>query len=180
MPKKKGGGASISTDFARGSSEGTDVSLRDYIDMRIVALREKLEQRFELNDKALTAALLSADTAVNKALIAAKEAVDKAELAASKRFEATNEFRGQLADQAETFQRKDVAENELASLQREINSNRDSINALQQLLARSGGLGDGEDHQRNSRSRSDNLAIAIVGIALVIIVPLISFALSKL
>lgn len=55
-------------------------------------LKEYTEQRFTDQDKAVQAALL-----------AAKEAVIKAETATEKRFEATNEFRGQLADQTATL-----------------------------------------------------------------------------
>jgi small-conductance mechanosensitive channel len=49
-------------------------------------------QRFDAQEKAVAAALA-----------AAEKAVTKAELAAEKRFDAVNEFRGQLKDQADTF-----------------------------------------------------------------------------
>ncbi len=49
-------------------------------------------QRFDAQEKA-----------VASALAAAEKAVTKAELAAEKRFDAVNEFRGQLKDQASTF-----------------------------------------------------------------------------
>lgn len=58
------------------------------------------EQRFEAQQLALRDALLSQEKAVNAALQAAQQAVTKAEMAAEKRFDAVNEFRGQLADQA--------------------------------------------------------------------------------
>jgi hypothetical protein len=45
----------------------------------------------------------AADKAVTAALEAAEKAVGKAEIAAEKRFDAVNEFRAQLADQAATF-----------------------------------------------------------------------------
>src|ERR1700722_6228769 len=45
----------------------------------------------------------ASDRAVQAALAASKEASDKAERAANERFKATNEFRGQLTDQAATF-----------------------------------------------------------------------------
>lgn len=45
----------------------------------------------------------SQDRAVSAALAAAEKAVAKAEIAAEKRFDAVNEFRGQLKDQAATF-----------------------------------------------------------------------------
>lgn len=58
------------------------------------------EQRFEAQQLALRDALIAQEKAVNAALQAAQQAVTKAEIAAEKRFDAVNEFRGQLADQA--------------------------------------------------------------------------------
>lgn len=122
-----GGGASETTVPAIGSSSGTDVplhefvlvslgSLDDRLSLAISELDRRVEQHFDLNDKALESALLSAKEAVAAALTAAKEAVDKAEAAASKRFEATNEFRGQLSDQANTFMPRLEAEQRLGQL----------------------------------------------------------------
>jgi hypothetical protein len=67
-------------------------SLKIYHDQRIDSLRELVDQRFEGNEKALTAALN-----------AAKEAVLKAEGASEKRFESVNEFRATLSDQTNTL-----------------------------------------------------------------------------
>jgi hypothetical protein len=58
----------------------------------LVSWKQYVDQRFSDQDKAVQAALQ-----------AAKEAVTKAEIAADKRFDAVNEFRGQLADQTNTF-----------------------------------------------------------------------------
>lgn len=66
-------------------------------------LKEHVDRRFDDNDKALQAALVSQEKAVAAALAAAKEAVLKAEGAADKRFESVNEFRQQLSDQTNTF-----------------------------------------------------------------------------
>jgi hypothetical protein len=65
----------------------------------------RYEQRFEGQEKAVSAALQ-----------AAKEAVAKAETAAEKRFDAVNEFRGQLSDQAATFMPRREAEQVIAAL----------------------------------------------------------------
>lgn len=61
------------------------------------------DQRFVAQEKAVIAAL-----------IAAKEAVDKAELASQRRFEAVNEFRAQLSDQATTFMPRLESEQRIA------------------------------------------------------------------
>jgi len=73
------------------------------VDHRFLDSDLRYQQRYDAQQKALEAALLAAEKAVQAALVAAEKAVTKAELAAEKRFEAVNEFRGQLADQANTF-----------------------------------------------------------------------------
>jgi phosphopantetheinyl transferase (holo-ACP synthase) len=122
------GGASQSTEVARGSSTGTDVSLRDHFALAIEELDKRVDQRFEQNDKALQAALLAAKEAVAAALTAAKEAVDKAETAASKRFDSTNEFRGQLADQAAHFMSREVADTQFRELRSLVQALQDRVN----------------------------------------------------
>lgn len=154
-----GGGASDTTEPARGSSSGTDVPLRDYLDDKIAGhaveaarqiddLEKRVAQQFELNDKALQAALIAQEKAVAAALTAAKEAVDKAEFAASKRFEATNEFRGQLADQAQTFVRADVAETQWAASKHERDLLRAEIQTLTARVDNSAGQKQGSADQR--------------------------------
>jgi hypothetical protein len=62
------------------------------------------------------------DKAVADALTAAKEAVAKAEIAAEKRFDAANEFRGQLSDQAATFMPRSEAEQIIEQLAQKVNA----------------------------------------------------------
>ncbi len=69
-----------------------EIALREFLLVLINERDTQYQQRFEAQEKAVTAAL-----------DAAKEAVAKAETAAEKRFDAVNEFRAQLADQASTF-----------------------------------------------------------------------------
>lgn len=57
-------------------------------------------------------------TALNAALTAAEKAVIKAEVSTEKRFEAVNEFRGQLADQARTLMPRAEAEARIDSIQK--------------------------------------------------------------
>jgi len=66
-------------------------------------LKEYVAQRFEDNQKAIDAALVSQEKAVAAALAATKEAINKAEVSTEKRFESVNEFRAQLADQSSTL-----------------------------------------------------------------------------
>lgn len=73
---------------------------QDLFDRTIAQMDLRYQQRFDAQGEAVAAALVSAEKAVNSALVAADRAVAKAEIAAEKRFEAVNEFRGTLADQA--------------------------------------------------------------------------------
>lgn len=76
----------------------------------------RYEQRYDAQQTALRDALLSADKAVQAALISAERAVAKAETASEKRFDAVNEFRAQLADQATTFMSRVEVEARLGAL----------------------------------------------------------------
>ena len=81
---------------------------------RLTALKEIMMerdrlygQRFDGLDRANIVALSGVRGETAAALAAAKEAVTKAELANEKRFEAVNEFRGQLRDMISTLISKD-------------------------------------------------------------------------
>lgn len=106
-----------SPDREQGSSDD-DISLREHLQrqldtmernmLRVMNERQsQLDERYLTQTKALDAAFASAEKAVSAALQAAETAVQKAEMAADKRFEAVNEFRGQLADQAQRFMTRD-------------------------------------------------------------------------
>jgi len=69
-----------------------EVSLREHIETLLAEKDLRYQQRFDANGAAISAALL-----------AAEKAVTKAEAATERRFEAVNEFRGTLSDQAKAF-----------------------------------------------------------------------------
>jgi len=71
------------------------------------AFKEYAESRFE-----------GIQREVKLALDAAQTAVTKAETATEKRFDAVNEFRGQLSDQAASFMPRELAEGRLAAIER--------------------------------------------------------------
>ena len=89
---------------------GQIVDLRTMLDERYATQTKALDAAFVAQQTAMRTALESAEKAVATAMIAAEKAVTKAENAAEKRFEAVNEFRGQLSDQATRFLRRDEAE----------------------------------------------------------------------
>lgn len=93
----------MSGETEQQQSGWTTDTLRAHYDKRLEEMDLRYQQRYDAQQKALEAALLAAEKAVGTALTAAEKAVTKAESAAEKRFEAVNEFRGQLADQAATL-----------------------------------------------------------------------------
>jgi exonuclease VII large subunit len=82
--------------------------MRSYERLKDMDLR--YQQRFDAQQQALDAALQAVKEATKADLDAAKEAVNKAEKANERRFDAVNEFRAQLADQAASFLTRREAE----------------------------------------------------------------------
>jgi ferritin-like metal-binding protein YciE len=100
---------------------------RTHIESLLMSYDKRYEQRHEAAQRALEAALVAQKEAVreafaaqreaiNAALASADRAVSKAEIASEKRFDAVNEFRGQLGDQQRTLMPRMEAENRIASL----------------------------------------------------------------
>ncbi len=115
-------------------------------DWTFETFKEYIDQRFADSDKAIQAALQ-----------AAKEAVAKAEIATEKRFDAVNEFRGQLADQAATLLTRSEYDTNHKALE-------DKISDLTDRLNRSEGKGSGF-----SQSWGVFLAIATLAISVLYI-----------
>lgn len=88
--------------------------------VHLVALLEETNlrnsQRFESQEKATGAAFAAQQAAIQAALLAAEKAVTKAETSTEKRFDASNEFRAQLTDQAATFMPRAEAEQRIGQV----------------------------------------------------------------
>lgn len=104
-------------------------------DARFIALGEaakeadkRFEQRFIAQQEAIQAALLAQKEAVNAALVAADRAVVKAETASEKRFDAVNEFRATLADQAATLLPRTEGEARIQALADKLTELTDRVN----------------------------------------------------
>ena len=95
---------------------GQICDLRTMLDERYATQTKALDAAFVAQQTAMRTALESAEKAVATAMIAAEKAVTKAENAAEKRFEAVNEFRAQLADQAGHFINRSEAEVRLLAI----------------------------------------------------------------
>lgn len=102
--------------------------LRVMLDERYQTQTKATDAAFAAQQKAMETAFIAADKAVQTALLSAEKAVTKAEVAAEKRFEATNEFRGQLADQAATFMPRTEADATSDRLAEQINELKDRMN----------------------------------------------------
>ena len=86
-----------------GDVKDSIADLRVMLDERYVTQTKAVDAAFASQQTAMQTALAAAERAVATALLSAEKAVAKAETAADKRFEAVNEFRSQLTDQAATF-----------------------------------------------------------------------------
>jgi phosphopantetheinyl transferase (holo-ACP synthase) len=87
------------------------VPIKEHFEAILVEKDKRYEQRFNDQEKAVSAALT-----------AAKEAVVKAETAAEKRFDSVNEFRKTLSDQTSTFIPRPEYTQRLNSMDEKINS----------------------------------------------------------
>ncbi len=102
-------------------------------------LRAHLTSAIEGNDRRYAAHFAAQEVAMSAALAAAEKAVLKAEMASERRFEAVNEFRAQLADQAATFIPRIEAEARIARNTEDLTS---LASRLDRYEGRSGGLSD--------------------------------------
>lgn len=110
---------------------------------QMLALTKMLDERYETQAKAIDVAFVSqqtamtvafsaAEKAVNAAILAAKEAVEKANTANEKRFEAVNEFRGQLNDVMTTLISRGEADARFTAIDEKVSS-------IQRTLDKGGG-----------------------------------------
>jgi hypothetical protein len=103
---------------------------------RFKAADTAVDSRFKASDIAVSAALAAQEKAVAAAFVASKEAIGKAETAQKEYNERSNEFRGQLDDQAKTLMPRPetlsmfrAIEDKLASVQTVLESKLTNIQA---------------------------------------------------
>jgi len=126
----------------------TTDTLKAYFERITVESDRRYQQRFDASEQA-----------VNAALAAAEKAVGKAEVAAEKRFDAVNEFRGQLSDQARDFMPRKEAELQLG--------------ALGERIANIEKLGSKASGDRTGSDRVFSFAIGIGGIFVVAVTAIV-------
>jgi hypothetical protein len=142
------------------------------------SLKEYVDTMRSADQLATTTALNSAEKAVAAALAAAEKATTKAETAADDRFKATNEFRAQLADQAQTFMPRTEADVRLSALSDKLASetsrNAAGISALTSRMD----LNQGQDTGAATSSSANRAVLAIAISAGILLVAVIAAAVT--
>jgi hypothetical protein len=142
------------------------------------------EAAFAAQQAAMTTAFEAADKAVQAALVAVEKASEKAEDASDKRFEAVNEFRAQLSDQAASFIRRTEYSVQHQALDDKLTSVEDSIRQLELRLTSRLDLLKGSDagtKQSEGERRLDSAAIAQwIAMALIAIGVIVSIVVAML
>lgn len=108
-------------------------------DTKAESLKELLMDRFasiekiiESNDRRYEERFKATDEKTTLALAASEKAVTKAEVATEKRFDAVNEFRGTLSDQAATLFPRAEAESRFNSFDEKIEDLKKDIGSLKE------------------------------------------------
>lgn len=91
---------------------------KEYLESQIAGLREALLAQISAQKEAISAALIAVKEALTAAHASSEKAIHKAEEANEKRFQAVNEFRGQLGDQQKTFVTKTETEYRFAGMEK--------------------------------------------------------------
>lgn len=109
----------------------TTDTLKYHFEQQFRDMRAMLDERYATQTKAVDAAFAAAERAVQSALLSAEKAVTKAETASEKRLESVNEFRGQLADQATTFVRRDEVDLRITALTERLNETNGRLSTIE-------------------------------------------------
>lgn len=144
---------------------------------QLVAMQSMLDERYQTQTKAVDAAFLAqqtamqtaltaAERAVATALLSAEKAVAKAEVAADKRFESVNEFRAQLADQANTFLSRSEALTTISAVRTEAEGgfrrNQERIQELADRINTAEGNRSGSSESRTNQRSDSTIMVSII------------------
>jgi uncharacterized phage infection (PIP) family protein YhgE len=165
---------------------------------KLIDERDRLyDSRFKAAEIAVNAALAAQEKGTNSSFVASEKAIVKAEQAQKDYNERSNEFRGQLDDQAKTLMPRPEtlsmfkgiedklenvqtnAKNELTSARAALNKSIDTINSELQSLRESRSEGGGKDRARYEFIQQKNwstgvivaIMLALLGIVLKFVKP---------
>ncbi len=94
----------------------------------LAEMDRRYEQRFKTQQDAIQAALIAQKDSVAAAMVASDRALNKAEMASERRFEAVNEFRATLADQATRLMPRSEAQQVATALDAKVSDLTDRLN----------------------------------------------------
>ena len=137
-------------------------SLVTLLDERYQTQTKAVDAAFIAQQTAMRTALEAAEKAVQTALLSAKEAVVKAEVAADKRFESTNELRGQLNDMVAQLMNRNEADAKFQAMS-------DRVTKLESRSDTNRGRDQGAAEQVVTRRLETSQLVAIVGVVVAII-----------
>jgi hypothetical protein len=154
-----------------------DVSLHRHIRSQLASIRELMDERdrlyltnFKASEVAVAAALAGSEKAVAAAFLASEKAVLKAEQAQKEYNERSNEFRGQLDDQAKMLMPRAEADSRFTSVEEKISAMQKSFDDQIQGLRRSRDQGSGRDEALHDSRQQNNWIIgAVIGVAVSIV-----------
>jgi hypothetical protein len=162
--------------------------LKIMLDERHVTQVKAMDKAFDAQQVAMATAFTAADKAIQVALSASKEASLKAESAAERRFEAVNEFRGQLSDQARTFLPRQEWEASRTALAERMNMLTERFSALELRLSsrldrgegsHEGSAGQREEHRASRSEASQVVVMVIMSISVIVAIVATVIAIVK-
>lgn len=167
------------------------IDIRSYFERLMDEADRRYEERFHAAERAVVTTLARTDKEFHEhleqvrvetaaALAAADKAIQKSEAAVEKRFDAVNEFRAQLSDQAASFMPRKESDVRMDALIERIDASAERINALQlQISSRldlTQGQAQGSREATVERRASNSAVIGIVGIGITIVLAMLTIA----
>jgi hypothetical protein len=139
--------------------------LRELLDEKSANLLRVMDERDTRYEQRFTAM----DEKTSLALTASEKAVTKAETATEKRFDAVNEFRGSLKDQADTLYPRTEAETKFRSYDEKMDDMKKEISALREYKSESTGKAvvSEKNYDVERLQKSTNIATTIAAVAAV-------------
>lgn len=129
----------------------------------------------EASEKAVAAALGAAEKLTNTAFAASEKAITKAEAAQSSYNASTNEFRGQLRDQAATLMPRFEADQRFSGLEQRFSEFKDSMLSEIANLRESRSMVQGEKGQASDSSATFFSVVTIVVACVAIVISVVTW-----
>lgn len=138
----------------------------------------RYEDRFKAQEAAVAAALVSQERMTTNAFASSEKAIQKAETSQTIYNERSNEFRGQLADQAKTLIPRTEAENHFQGYDEKLEDLKRSIADLRESRSSSAGrslmANEGSLHSMWEKGNMIVVGLALVGMIVTIVLALMS------